>query len=179
MGSARAIRVTVLQVTAGPEEVCCTSACRARRGRLHKRVVFQSTGLRDLEGALSLAVSQRGQSEQRSMGGERIRLGTLPCSPGKPSKDGREGCMIAPVREGMQSSHWRSCTLHSPLHKKRGHHTESVPHTQAQCARHGADSSSHEHSAEQAERRIAKHSERHVCSLDPHVCTAATWVNFW
>ena len=37
----------------------------------------------------------------------------------------------------------------------------------------------HSYSAEQAERRIAEHSERHACSLDPHVCTAATWVNFW
>ena len=65
-----------------------------------QEVVFQPTGLRDLEGAPSLAVSQRGQPEQRSMGGERSCLGTLPCSLGKPSRDGREGCMIAPVRDG-------------------------------------------------------------------------------
>ena len=32
------------------------------------------------------------------------------------------------------------------------------------------------HSAEQAQCRTAVHSARRACSLDPHVCTAATWI---
>ena len=79
MGSARATQFTVLQVTAGPKWLAALE------------VVFQPTGLRDLEGVLSLAVSQRGQPERRSMRGERCgernSLGTLSCYPRKVGKE--------------------------------------------------------------------------------------------
>ena len=65
VGNARAARFTVLQATAGS------------KGFAAQEVVFQPTGLRDLEGVPSLAVSRRRQSERRSMRGERSSLGTL------------------------------------------------------------------------------------------------------
>ena len=75
-----------------------------------QEVVFQSTGLRDLEGVPgftvlqvtvgpkrpaaqgvpSLAVSRRGQPERRSMRGERGSLGTLSCYSGEVGSNGRE-----------------------------------------------------------------------------------------
>ena len=82
MGSARATQFTVLQVTAGPKWLAAL------------KVVFQPTGLRDLEGVLSLAVSRRGQPERRSMRGERCSernsLGTLSCYPGEVGSNGQE-----------------------------------------------------------------------------------------
>ena len=64
-----------------------------------QEVVFQPTGLRDLEGVPSLAVSRRGQSERRSMRGERGSLGTLSCYSGEVGRDGQGECMLTPVRE--------------------------------------------------------------------------------
>ena len=52
-----------------------------------QEVVFQPTGLRDLEGVPSLAVSRRGQPERRSMRGERGSLGTLSCYSGVVDKE--------------------------------------------------------------------------------------------
>ena len=63
--------MTVLQVTAGPKRPVA------------QEVVFQPTGLRDLEGVPSLAVSRRGQPERRSMRCERGSLGTLWCYSGE------------------------------------------------------------------------------------------------
>ena len=87
MGSAGATQFTVLQVTAGPKRIAA------------QEVVFQSTGLRDLVGVPSLAVSRRGQSERRSMRGERGSLGTLSCCSGEVGRDGQGECMLTPVRE--------------------------------------------------------------------------------
>ena len=87
MFSARATQFTVLQVTAGPKWLAALE------------VVFQPTGLRDLEGVLSLAVSQRGQPERRSMRGERGSLGTLSCYSVEVGRNGQGECVIAPVRE--------------------------------------------------------------------------------
>ena len=64
-----------------------------------KGVVFQPTGLRDPEGVPSLAVSRRGQSERRSMRGEKDSLGTLSCYFGEVGRDGQGECMLTPVWE--------------------------------------------------------------------------------
>ena len=78
MGSAGATLFTVLQMTAGPKRLAA------------QEVVFQPTGLRDLEGVPSLAVSRRGQSERRSRRGERSGLETLSCYSGDVGRNGRE-----------------------------------------------------------------------------------------
>ena len=90
-----------------------------------QEVVFQSSGLRDLEGVPrftvlqvtvgpkrpaaqgvpSLTVSRRGQPESRSMRGERRserdRLGTLSCYSGEVGSNGRGECMTAPLGSGV------------------------------------------------------------------------------
>ena len=85
MGSAGATQFTVLQGTAGPKRPAA------------QEVVFQPTGLRDLEGVPSLPVSRRGQSERRSMRGEMGSLGTLSCYSGEVGRDGQGECMLTPV----------------------------------------------------------------------------------
>ena len=69
--------------------------------------------------------------------------------------------------------------MHSacPVRKREGH-IESVQHSRTSTAPHLTDMRTHEHSAEQAQCRTAEHSARRTCSLDPHVCTAATWITF-
>ena len=77
-------RFTVLQVTVGP-----------------KRPAAQ--------GVPSLAVSQRGQPERRSMRGERGSLGTLSCDSGAVDKNQTERGMLTPVRERSETTHRAPC----------------------------------------------------------------------
>ena len=120
MGSAGATQFTVLQVTAGPKRPAA------------QEVVFQPTGLRDFEGVPSLTVSRRGQSERRSMRGERSSLGTL--LRGRRKKRSGE-CMITPVREEEVVD--SSVIMHSACRlRKREGHTESVQHSRTSAAPH-------------------------------------------
>ena len=110
MGSAGATHVTVLQVTVGPKRPAA------------QEVVFQPTGLRDLGGDPSLAVSRRGQSERRS-------VGPLIATLGKSEETVRESACSLPLGKGVSrllSEHALCISLSA---KKEGAHRERAAQT--------------------------------------------------